>query len=79
MHLLGVYEMISYAQVRMGARVSNEEILGFAKLFNDELTLDNISRFSSFHFFDFTLTVCVAIFLLTFLSRFCFCYHADLD
>lgn len=49
MHLLGVYEMISYAQVRMGARVSNEEILGFAKLFNDELTLDNISRFSSFH------------------------------
>ncbi|KAH7547629.1 hypothetical protein FEM48_Zijuj01G0330100 [Ziziphus jujuba var. spinosa] len=30
--------------VRKGARVSNEEILGFAKLFNDELTLDNISR-----------------------------------
>ncbi|KAD5803571.1 hypothetical protein E3N88_14931 [Mikania micrantha] len=27
-----------------GASVSNEEILGFAKLFNDELTLDNISR-----------------------------------
>ncbi|KAF9612677.1 hypothetical protein IFM89_003152 [Coptis chinensis] len=27
-----------------GARVSNEEILGFAKLFNDELTLDNINR-----------------------------------
>ncbi|KAK4788890.1 hypothetical protein SAY86_020209 [Trapa natans] len=31
-------------KVRKGARVSNEEILGFAKLFNDELTLDNISR-----------------------------------
>jgi LETM1 and EF-hand domain-containing protein 1 len=34
-------------QVRTGSRVSNEEILGFAKLFNDELTLDNISRSSS--------------------------------
>ena len=32
-------------QVRKGERVSNDEILGFAKLFNDELTLDNISRF----------------------------------
>ncbi|OVA11045.1 EF-hand domain [Macleaya cordata] len=31
-------------KVRTGARVSNEEILGFAKLFNDELTLDNINR-----------------------------------
>ncbi|KAL0432866.1 UNVERIFIED_CONTAM: Mitochondrial proton/calcium exchanger protein [Sesamum latifolium] len=31
-------------RVRTGARVANEEILGFAKLFNDELTLDNISR-----------------------------------
>ncbi|CAM8881521.1 unnamed protein product [Rhodiola kirilowii] len=31
-------------KVRKGANVSNEEILGFAKLFNDELTLDNISR-----------------------------------
>lgn len=31
-------------KVRTGACVSNEEILGFAKLFNDELTLDNISR-----------------------------------
>ncbi|MQL70389.1 hypothetical protein Taro_002716 [Colocasia esculenta] len=31
-------------KVRTGAPVSNEEILGFAKLFNDELTLDNISR-----------------------------------
>ena len=31
-------------QVRIGESVTNEEILGFAKLFNDELTLDNISR-----------------------------------
>ncbi|XP_010528626.1 PREDICTED: LETM1 and EF-hand domain-containing protein 1, mitochondrial [Tarenaya hassleriana] len=31
-------------KVRRGVRVSNEEILGFAKLFNDELTLDNINR-----------------------------------
>ncbi|KAF3451078.1 hypothetical protein FNV43_RR07167 [Rhamnella rubrinervis] len=31
-------------RVRKGAQISNEEILGFAKLFNDELTLDNISR-----------------------------------
>ncbi|XP_022761449.1 mitochondrial proton/calcium exchanger protein-like isoform X2 [Durio zibethinus] len=31
-------------RVRRGAVVSNDEILGFAKLFNDELTLDNISR-----------------------------------
>ncbi|CAN6468084.1 unnamed protein product [Victoria cruziana] len=31
-------------KVRTGGHVSNEEILGFAKLFNDELTLDNISR-----------------------------------
>lgn len=31
-------------KVRTGGKVSNEEILGFAKLFNDELTLDNISR-----------------------------------
>ncbi|XP_047317004.1 mitochondrial proton/calcium exchanger protein-like [Impatiens glandulifera] len=31
-------------KARRGASVSNEEILGFAKLFNDELTLDNISR-----------------------------------
>ncbi|KAM7278209.1 hypothetical protein ACFE04_005343 [Oxalis oulophora] len=31
-------------KVRKGSRVSNEEILSFAKLFNDELTLDNISR-----------------------------------
>ncbi|PWA60951.1 LETM1-like, EF-hand domain pair [Artemisia annua] len=31
-------------KVRHGERVSNDEILGFAKLFNNELTLDNISR-----------------------------------
>lgn len=31
-------------KVRTGARVSNDEILSFAKLFNDELTLDTISR-----------------------------------
>lgn len=30
--------------VRRGTPISNDEILGFAKLFNDELTLDNISR-----------------------------------
>ncbi|KAK6136335.1 hypothetical protein DH2020_029906 [Rehmannia glutinosa] len=36
--------MNKFGQVRTGARVSNDEILGFAKLFNDELTLDNISR-----------------------------------
>jgi len=31
-------------KVRKGGHVSNEEILNFAKLFNDELTLDNMSR-----------------------------------
>ncbi|EFJ11458.1 hypothetical protein SELMODRAFT_41218, partial [Selaginella moellendorffii] len=31
-------------KVRTGRRVSNEDILAFAKFFNDELTLDNISR-----------------------------------
>ncbi|CAD6250376.1 unnamed protein product [Miscanthus lutarioriparius] len=31
-------------EVRRGERVSNDEILSFAKLFNDELTLDNMSR-----------------------------------
>ncbi|XP_020549078.1 LETM1 domain-containing protein LETM2, mitochondrial isoform X3 [Sesamum indicum] len=36
--------MNKFDQVRTGAHVSNEDILGFAKLFNDELTLDNISR-----------------------------------
>lgn len=43
--------------------MSNEEILGFAKLFNDELTLDNVSRlllqlhFYNFDFLPFTVTV----------------------
>ncbi|KAI3493595.1 hypothetical protein L1887_40797 [Cichorium endivia] len=32
------------SKARTGGVVSNEEILGFAKLFNDELTLDNVSR-----------------------------------
>uniref|UniRef100_A0A0A9F9W4 Letm1 RBD domain-containing protein n=1 Tax=Arundo donax TaxID=35708 RepID=A0A0A9F9W4_ARUDO len=31
-------------KVRKGGHASNEEILSFAKLFNDELTLDNMSR-----------------------------------
>ncbi|XP_010413638.1 PREDICTED: LETM1 and EF-hand domain-containing protein 1, mitochondrial [Camelina sativa] len=31
-------------KVRRGQIVHNDELLGFAKLFNDELTLDNISR-----------------------------------
>ncbi|EXC28034.1 hypothetical protein L484_022267 [Morus notabilis] len=31
-------------KVRNGEHVSNDDILGFAKLFSDELTLDNISR-----------------------------------
>ncbi|XP_039133456.1 mitochondrial proton/calcium exchanger protein-like [Dioscorea cayenensis subsp. rotundata] len=31
-------------KVRTGASVSNDEILNFAKLFNDELTLDSMSR-----------------------------------
>ncbi|KAF5733947.1 LETM1 and EF-hand domain-containing protein 1 [Tripterygium wilfordii] len=33
-----------FNRFRRGGGVSNEEILGFAKLFNDELTLDNINR-----------------------------------
>lgn len=37
---------LSIVQVRRGVGVSNDEILGFAKLFNDELTLDNINRLS---------------------------------
>eukprot|EP00850_Spirogloea_muscicola_P019244 SM000187S03861 [mRNA] locus=s187:52808:57172:+ [translate_table: standard] len=32
------------SKVRTGKRVNNEEILSFASLFNDELTLDNMSR-----------------------------------
>ncbi|KAJ0035594.1 hypothetical protein Pint_26243 [Pistacia integerrima] len=39
-----VLKDLTLVKVRRGAGVSNEEILGFAKLFNDELTLDNISR-----------------------------------
>ncbi|XP_062116732.1 uncharacterized protein LOC133830707 isoform X2 [Humulus lupulus] len=35
-------------KVRTGERVANNEILGFAKLFSDELTLDNISRLNFF-------------------------------
>jgi hypothetical protein len=31
-------------KVRTGGKVQNDDILAFAKLFNDELTLDNISR-----------------------------------
>ncbi|CAK9209487.1 unnamed protein product [Sphagnum troendelagicum] len=31
-------------KVRTGGKVQNDDILSFAKLFNDELTLDNISR-----------------------------------
>ncbi|XP_024389088.1 uncharacterized protein [Physcomitrium patens] len=31
-------------KVRTGGQVKNDDILSFAKLFNDELTLDNISR-----------------------------------
>uniref|UniRef100_A0A0A9DPT7 Letm1 RBD domain-containing protein n=1 Tax=Arundo donax TaxID=35708 RepID=A0A0A9DPT7_ARUDO len=31
-------------KVRKGGHASNEEILSFAKLFNDELTLDNMNR-----------------------------------
>lgn len=34
-------------QVRKGSGAPNEEIIGFAKLFNDDLTLDNISRLVS--------------------------------
>jgi LETM1-like protein len=32
------------AQVRAGEPVSNAELLRFAQLFNDELTLDNLER-----------------------------------
>jgi hypothetical protein len=31
-------------QVRAGAEVSNDELVRFASLFNDELTLDNLDR-----------------------------------
>ncbi|KAK8338288.1 hypothetical protein V6Z12_A09G240500 [Gossypium hirsutum] len=33
-----------FNRVRRGSGAPNEEIIGFAKLFNDDLTLDNISR-----------------------------------
>ena len=31
-------------RVRSGARVSNDDIKRFAKLFNDEITLDSVDR-----------------------------------
>ncbi|CAH1452108.1 unnamed protein product [Lactuca virosa] len=37
-------KLVVFLKARTGVVVSNEEILGFAKLFNDELTLDNNSR-----------------------------------
>lgn len=43
-HLFNAWFYSSIQQVRKGERVSNDEILDFAMLFNDELTLDNISR-----------------------------------
>jgi hypothetical protein len=33
-----------YVQVRAGKEVDNAEIIKFARLFNDELTLDNLER-----------------------------------
>lgn len=42
----GLIASLPIVQVRRGVGVSNDEILGFAKLFNDELTLDNINRLS---------------------------------
>jgi hypothetical protein len=38
-----IYVLVD-GQVRTGGKVQNDDILAFAKLFNDELTLDNISR-----------------------------------
>ena len=35
---------MSYLQVRAGEPVSQYEIVKFAQLFNDELTLDNLER-----------------------------------
>lgn len=35
---------VYFVKVRTGGQVQNEDILAFGKLFNDELTLDNISR-----------------------------------
>ena len=37
-------EVLNGAQVRAGAPVSQYEIVKFAQLFNDELTLDNLER-----------------------------------
>ncbi|GAQ85899.1 hypothetical protein KFL_002600070 [Klebsormidium nitens] len=38
-------DLVAFMQkVRTGQHVSNDDIVNFAKLFNDELTLDNISR-----------------------------------
>lgn len=55
-------------QVRRGTSVSNEEILGFAKLFNDELTLDNISRllsWSLWYYYDhFDIWSCIPMHIL---------------
>ena len=36
--------IMSYLQVRAGEPVSQYEIVKFAQLFNDELTLDNLER-----------------------------------
>jgi len=35
---------VAAAQVRAGERVDNSQLIKFAKLFNDELTLDNLER-----------------------------------
>jgi len=34
----------AHTQVRSGQEVENAEIVRFARLFNDELTLDNLER-----------------------------------
>lgn len=44
---LSYVPFLCFLQIRKGSSISNEEILGFAKLFNDELTLDNINRLVS--------------------------------
>ncbi|KAB1209185.1 LETM1 and EF-hand domain-containing protein 1, mitochondrial [Morella rubra] len=51
--------------VRRGTRVSNDEILGFAKLFNDELTLDNISSPSVYDSVGYQMTFAAIGFWLT--------------
>jgi LETM1 and EF-hand domain-containing protein 1 len=45
-------------KVRRGQIVHNDELLGFAKLFNDELTLDNISRLVVSFLFDLRDVLC---------------------